>query len=252
MHPAAAWTIPAYMDLGWPQPHRSVYRKKAGEVADSHYPAWRSCDSAWPAANNVSRIPFSVRGGRLQFDMVNSTCQFSDHHFIVHLSLEDLPRDFTHAFYFYRFRMQNFRTAPSCSEPVDMMEKIRHSWLHSPVRTEEELIGMNVALELSFRDVAGDRDENEIVDQCAYVTLVNSTEFNYTDAGICNQPGGLPSTMGASVIPSISNAEWGVFMYHNDYNLARPKPWDGAEYNQLLDQSTQTPLWHGAEAADPS
>lgn len=70
--------------------------------------------------------------------------------------------------------------------------------------------------------------------QCAYVTLVNSTEFNYTDAGVCNQPSGLPSTMAASVVSSMSSREWGIFSYYNRHKWTGPKLQDGAEYNRLL------------------
>ncbi|KAK7992089.1 hypothetical protein PG988_000883 [Apiospora saccharicola] len=100
--------------------------------------------------------------------MVNSTGEFSDHHFMVYLRLEDLEHrgDFTRNYIWHRFHMHNFQTAPTCSEPVNMMEKIvRIPYPGNPARSEEELFGMNVTLEVSITDVAGERDENEIVHQ---------------------------------------------------------------------------------------
>lgn len=163
--PAGAWTIPAYVELGWPRPQSSIYEKKAGLPRNSQNQAWRTCNDDWYLTKNATRIPFPVRGSRLQFDMLNSTGEFSDHHFAVDLSLRDLPIDFSGDYILHRFYMRNFQTAPSCSQPVDMLERIAHSSLSSPVRNEEELVGMNVTLRLEITDITGERGNNEIVHQ---------------------------------------------------------------------------------------
>ncbi|KAK8045025.1 hypothetical protein PG993_005049 [Apiospora rasikravindrae] len=163
--PAAAWTIPAYVELGWPQPQREDYLRKAGVAQDGYTNSLGSCLN-YPVPANITRIPFPVRGGRLQFDMVNSTGAFSDHYMSVFFYLGHLWADggFRKKHNFERFRMQNFRTGPNCTEPIDMVERVMYEDERN-VTSEAEIIGLNVTFALLFEDITGRYSEYERVDQ---------------------------------------------------------------------------------------
>ncbi|KAK7943089.1 phosphatase activator protein [Apiospora aurea] len=163
--PAAAWTIPSYVELGWPQPQREDYLRKAGVAQTGYTNSLGSCLN-YPVPSNITRIPFPVRGGRLQFDMVNSTGEFSDHYMSVFFYLGHLWADggFRKKHNFERFRMQNFRTGPNCTEPIDMVERVMYEDERN-VTSEAEILGLNVTFALLFDDITGRYSQYESVHQ---------------------------------------------------------------------------------------
>ncbi|KAK6855303.1 hypothetical protein PG995_008835 [Apiospora arundinis] len=115
---------------------------------------------------------------------------FSDHSFSIDFYMGHL-RDsklFRNKRFFERFPLQQYSwTAPNCTHPFDVVEWMMYKDERN-VTSEEEIIGLNLTFAMLIEDLTGTLDVYERVDQCAYVTLVNSPDFNFTAAGVCHNP----------------------------------------------------------------
>ncbi|KAK6850692.1 BTB/POZ fold protein [Apiospora arundinis] len=149
----AAWTVPAHVDLTWPPPQRENYLQKAGKPQPGPKAATEDA--------------------------------FSDHSFSIDFYMGHL-RDsniFRNKCFFEHFSLQQYSwTAPNCTHPFDVVEWVMYKDQRN-VTSEEEIIGLNLTFAMLIEDLTGRLDVYERVDQCAYVTLVNSSDFNFTAAG---------------------------------------------------------------------
>ncbi|KAK7976557.1 chloramphenicol resistance protein [Apiospora arundinis] len=109
---------------------------------------------------------------------------FSDHSFSIDFYMRHL-RDsklFRNKRFFERFPLQQYSwTAPNCTHPFDVVEWMMYKDERN-VTSEEEIIGLNLTFAMLIEDLTDRRDVYERVDQCAYITLVNSSDFNFTAA----------------------------------------------------------------------
>ncbi|KAG4442129.1 hypothetical protein IFR05_002415 [Cadophora sp. M221] len=203
-----SWTHSTTVDLAWPPLKAQIYATINSTVLPTYNNDFFPCSKP-PIDSSTPRILFPITGGRLQFNLTNTT-DLITYNYIASIYIGQLSGDTTPyrnaSEYIVTYSWKDFRTGPDCGETVNLTQHVNDAYNREDI-SERDIIGLNATIALrttlfstdDYYDYPADVYNVEEMYQCGYITI-GPPGISTQDGDFCN------SEEGIAYIASVSEA----------------------------------------------
>ncbi|KAL2073877.1 hypothetical protein VTL71DRAFT_11203 [Oculimacula yallundae] len=205
LQPCLSWSHGTTVDLAWPPLAAESY----GTINSVEQPTYNNdffpCSNQ-PIDSSTPRVVFPVTGGRLQFNLTNTT-DLITYKYIGSIYIGQFSGDTAPARnaseYITTYAWKDFRTSPDCGETVNLTRYVNEAFEmvageEDTNINERDIIGMNATIAIrnvlfstdSYYDYPGDIYNVEEMYQCGYITI-GPPGISIQAGDFCNSEEGL-------------------------------------------------------------